>query len=631
MSERQDNLEETREKVERTTSQPMRDDFSDLLDEEIDLAGGEWQEAEEFAGAVGRTMYDTPTSKDNTVTVLLPAENIGKAASQSLVRIKSRPEDAGGDGRQYLGAVVQGPFAEPDGLRADAPIVVTTTVRGATFTPRYHGRIQVEILGEEIDGTLAPPRFRPLPNSPVFILDQDETAEKLKLLGDITLGLAVGYENMPVALSTARKDVFPRHTGILGTTGGGKSTTVSGLVGKLRESDVAVVVFDTEGEYTHIMEATEDPVMLAALERRGLPAKGVSNVGLLHLVGRETANETYAARKAFCLEYSNLSPYAVMEILNLNEAQQERFLKAHDIARRVMMELKIYPATEEEKKELLELDEMERGYPRLTLQRMYDVVRFCADTVAGETSDTYLHTQEFHANRERIAKIVKEAKLPSHVWSWRKVQGSLSRLLRLGIFDNEKVSPPDYEAMTRPGRATIIDLSDTDSPQVNNLVISEILRGLHEQQDENYKASEKRTQDKAYDINASIRKVVIVIEEAHEFLSTERIRQMPVLFQQVARIARRGRKRWLGLMFVTQLPQHLPDEVLGLINNYILHKIADSNVISRLKRSIGGIDEGLWSRLPNLAPGQAIVSAANLSRPLLVAIDPTPSKLKMVE
>lgn len=84
-------------------------------------------------------------------------------------------------------------------------------------------------------------------------------------------------------------------------------------------------------------------------------------------------------------------------------------------------------------------------------------------------------------------------------------------------------------------------------------------------------------------------------------------------------------------MFVTQLPQHLPDEVVGLINNYILHKITDTNVISRLKRSIGGIDEGLWNRLPNLAPGQAIVSITSMARPLLVAIHPTPCKLRMID
>ncbi len=106
---------------------------------------------------------------------------------------------------------------------------------------------------------------------------------------------------------------------------------------------------------------------------------------------------------------------------------------------------------------------------------------------------------------------------------------------------------------------------------------------------------------------------------------------MPILFQQVARIARRGRKRWPGLAFVTQLPQHLPDEVLGLINNYILHKISDANLIGKLKRSLGAVDDSLWQRLPNLAPGQALVAMTSFTRPLLINIDPTPCKLRMVE
>ena len=122
-------------------------------------------------------MYDSPSSKDNTVTVLLPKGQIGRLPSQSLVRIGSRSIEKGGDGRQYLGMVVEGPFAEPDGLRADAPLVVTSTVRGAIFMPRYHGRVQVAIMGEELDGTLEPPRYRPLPNSPVFVVGQEETHE----------------------------------------------------------------------------------------------------------------------------------------------------------------------------------------------------------------------------------------------------------------------------------------------------------------------------------------------------------------------------------------------------------------------------------------------------------------------
>jgi len=282
-------------------------------------------------------------------------------------------------------------------------------------------------------------------------------------------------------------------------------------------------------------------------------------------------------------------------IIVLNDAQQERFLKAYDVAKRALMNLGIYPANDDEKNELLELDEMEQGYPRMTLQMMYDIVRYCVCTVAEEQEDTYLKTIDFHRNRDRISSIIQQAKLPGHIWSWRKVQGSLARLLRLGIIDNPKVKVPDYESITQTGRVTIIDLSDTDSHQINNLVMAEILRGLLMQQEKNYEIATTN--------QIPIQKVMIVIEEVHEFLSAERIRQMPVLFQQVARIARRGRKRWLGLMFVTQLPQHLPDEILGSINNYILHKITDTNVISRLKRTVGRIEDSLWNRLPNLAPG----------------------------
>lgn len=608
--------------------QPQALDLSATLDEELALAGEPYED-DHVDGEVGRTMYDTPSSKDHTVTVLMPREQIGKMPLQSLVRILSRSQAKGGDGRVYLGAVVQGPFAEPDGLRADAPIVVTTTVRGGMFMPRYHGRVQVEILGEEVDGTLLPPRFRPLPNSPVVSLSIEETRERLKLMGDVPLGLAVGFENMPVALSSQRRDVFFKHLAVLGTTGAGKSTTVSGLIGKLSEANVAVIVFDTEGEYTHLMHATNDAVMLEALKRRGLEAHGVENIGLLHLVGRETTNVEYKDNHEFCLRYNNLSPYAVMEILGLNDAQQARYLKAYDIAKTILRRLQIFPVTDEEKNALYELDEMESGYPRLTLAMMYDVVHLCARRVAGEEEIPFLRSKEFYGQRETVMEIVNNAgELPQVVSSWRVVQGALSRLLRLGIFDHAKISPPDYAQLTEPGRVSIIDLSDTDSPQINNLVISEILRGLRLQQDENYAASEK---DKERGEQVTAKKVVVVIEEAHEFLSAERVKQMPVLFQQVARIAKRGRKRWLGLMFVTQLPQHLPDDVLGLVNNFLLHKISDSNVISRLKRSVGGVEDGLWDRLPNLAPGQAIVRAEGMSRALLVAVDPTPSQLRMVE
>src|SRR5579885_2316872 len=183
-------------------------DAVDLSDETLgeiagiaEAAGGAWSERPEDREAIGRTMFDLPTSDDNTVTVLLPRDCIGRVPSQALVRIRSLE-----DRRTYLAVVVKGPFAEPDGLRADAPVMVTTSVHGAVFLPRYHGRAQVEILGEELDGgTLTPPRFRPLPNSRVYLLGREETERALKVAGDLRLGLAVGHEELEVRLD--RKSV----------------------------------------------------------------------------------------------------------------------------------------------------------------------------------------------------------------------------------------------------------------------------------------------------------------------------------------------------------------------------------------------------------------------------------------
>ena len=63
----------------------------------------------------------------------------------------------------------------------------------------------------------------------------------------------------------------------------------------------------------------------------------------------------------------------------------------------------------------------------------------------------------------------------------------------------------------------------------------------------------------------------------------------------------------------------------------MLHKIADPQVVSTLQRTVSGIDDSLWRQLPGLAPGQAIVSFPHMARPLLVSIDPTPVKLRMID
>lgn len=602
-----------------------------LLAADVAEAGGPTAPDPADAKAVGRTLFDLPGSTDLTVTVVVPKERVRDVPSQALVRIESR-----GDKRTYLGVVSAGPFAEPDGLKGDSPILTAVATHGGDYLPPYHGRVHVTILGEELDPeTLVPPRLRPLPNSPVFVLNDEESGRVLRCEGDIRLGLAAGHEGVVVGIPSAKKSVLPRHTAILGTTGGGKSTTVAGFVKQAADAGVAVVLLDVEGEYVHLHEPADEAGMRKALTARRIAPAGLKP-GMMtvhHLVGRDTANPQHPDLRPFALQFARMSPYTVMEMIGANDAQQERYLFAYDLCKVLLRELGVFPEgdkSEEEKKRqeriASRIDEFDRGWPRMKLSHLLDVVGLCKAKVAKVPFTPFNDVFKTPDAEQKLKTHLDAKQMPGIVSSWGKLLSMLWRLNRLGVFDRTAngVKFPDYAAMLRPGRVSVIDLSDAGMTELSNIAIADLMRGIQEAQEAAYRKFEKGEAPKPP-------RVLVVIEEAHEFLSDEKIDKMPILFQQVARIAKRGRKRWLGLCFVTQLPGHLPKQVLGLCNSFVLHKLTDPSVVSILKRTVPGVEDALWDRLPALAPGQAIASFPHLTRPLLVSVDPAPGKLRMVD
>jgi uncharacterized protein len=454
----------------------------------------------------------------------------------------------------------------------------------------------------------------------------------------------VGYQNVVLHVPSDSKDVLPRHTAILGTTGGGKSNTVARLVQQAQAAGMSVVLLDVEGEYTRMHHPTTNPKMRAALASRSLAPAGLppDHMTLYHLVGRDSANPEHPRLRPFSLQFARLSPYAAAEILGLTDAQIQRFLKAYDVAKELLREFGIFPAkgNADQERLALEIDEFERGYPRLTLSLLLDVVASGGrlaegankEKSDGDSSALPVHTPCLatpEGQRALRGKLMSGAR-PDSAVSWRALLGRLGRLNRLKVFDVEKTvaQPLIYKQLLQPGMVNVLDLSDSGISELNNLVIADLLRGVQEAQEEAFLAYEGA---KKSGQGVPPPKVLVIIEEAHEFLSDERIEKMKILFEQVARIAKRGRKRWLGLTFVTQLPQHLPRQLLGLVNSFVLHKISDPQVISTLRRTVSGIDEGLWHRLPGMAPGQAIVSFPHMARPLLVSIDAAPTELRLIE
>lgn len=281
------------------------------------------------------------------------------------------------------------------------------------------------------------------------------------------LGVAAGDESIDVRIAGDRKSVLPRHTGILGTTGGGKSTTVSRLIGEAARENYAVILLDTEGEYTEINEPTIDPTMLAALEARGQQPEGVAATRIYTLVGKDTSNPGHPDVVEFTLQFSAMSPFVVEELLDLSDAQKQRFEKAYDTCKLVLQDLGIFPrrGNDEDMKASIELDEFDTGYPHMRLANLYDVIHLIHARVGKEDPDeVYLRSPEFRSDKQKILqRIDVAAAATSNVLSWRALLGKVSRLMRLSVFDHADAKPLTYDELLKPGQVSIFDLSDTDS------------------------------------------------------------------------------------------------------------------------------------------------------------------------
>ena len=376
----------TNSKHSRTDNQIINDapeHASETLARDAAKGGGSYKVPAEYEGSIGRTTFDDRSSADGTMTVLLPPDGIDVVPSQSLLKIVSVP-----DGREYIASVTAGPFCEPDGMRADLPALVSSAVNGAIVMPRHHGRVQATIIGQRVGRGIMPARHRPKPNSPVHPVPDAEMASILNLVGDMRIGLAYGHDSVEVRIPSQEKSVLPRHTANVGTTGSGKSTGIGRYVDGLQRSGTCVFLFDVEGEYTTLNRATDNLHLLAALEERGLEARGIENTHLYHLVGRDCANPDHPSVTPFALRLSEISPYAFAEIMDLNQAQEDRLLKVYEIAKGLLRQLGIFPrkGKAEDEQMVLDIDEFDRGWPLMTLEHLCYLVGGVIGIAEGQGS-----------------------------------------------------------------------------------------------------------------------------------------------------------------------------------------------------------------------------------------------------
>ncbi len=489
--------------------------------------------------------------------------------------------------RKYLAQIIKGPFFLPDAFGKDSAFAMASILQAdkIKFRPEYHGVCHALLLGElenpDNYDEMKSPGIRPFPQAAVRGIDLADIERLLDLNGKMYLGELMGYRGVKVQLNN-NKDILPRNLGIFGTVGSGKTNTSQVLIEEASKEGWAVIVLDVEGEYTQMDKPTKESgnkEYKNKMTRFGVEANGISHFKVYNCAGSEKSRSDSTE---FGVNFADLDPVQLMSILEMSTPQEERFLGLYAQA-------KVRAKSAKKPKGVMaELVEKEQESMGITLDGLIDL----------------LETQVSNPK-------VKGADKSSYLVLLRKFR----KLQNTGVID--KGNPLNSSETIKTGQVSIVDLSNDFYPWVKNIVISDILGRIFKE----------KTRKKAEDLPRTL----IVIEEAHSFVSRGKERHMAATLDILRDISRRGRKRWLGLCFISQQPAHLPPEIYELCNTKIIHKITGGKNLDAVKASAGDVDNAKLADIPMLAKGSALVICPQFRYPLMVDVRPCQSDRNFVD
>jgi DNA helicase HerA-like ATPase len=119
--------------------------------------------------------------------------------------------------------------------------------------------------------------------------------------------------------------------------------------------------------------------------------------------------------------------------------------------------------------------------------------------------------------------------------------------------------------------------------------------------------------------------IFVVLEEAHN-LAPGKDFGSSMSSSIIDRIASEGRKFGIFLLVVTQRPNKISSNVLSQCNSQIIMRLTNPEDMSAVRRSSEGLSEALFSDLPGLNRGEAIVVGSLTKVPTMVKISGRKSK-----
>ncbi len=373
------------------------------------------------------------------------------------------------------------------------------------------------------------------------------------------------------------KSIFGRHCAIVGTTGGGKSWTMSKLIDNIRTNTISKsIIIDATGEYKKSFGENNSYVFG---ENVHFPFKYLTNSDFCFLFQENSPNTVAALCEAIHslkLMHLNKMPASMTDGVKNGKSQPD-FAKAvreniHDFKDSYFDINKLATQIANECVKLgrnnnYEEDNFKLGYTshlisRINLLLNNDVI--CSSLGINEKAE----------NQSDLIHVIEEFLKPENDKS----------VLRIGF---EKLS---------------YDFS------IRELVVEFLC----------YKLLIMSRAEKFKD-----NPLILFIDEAHQFLNKRINAEDNSVFslQSIDLISKECRKHGLFLCLSTQMPRDIPVGTLSQMGTFIVHRLINELDKKAIENACSSANRSALSFLPILGEGEALLVGVDFPMPLLIKID----------
>lgn len=481
---------------------------------------------------------------------------------------------------------------------------------GANATPealkdvgeRGHRWMTVQLVGEIVDVSFERGISQyPTINDEVHLVTEDDLAKIYGTTdaGQVCIGRLSGAESIPVNIDLDK--LVTRHSAILGSTGSGKSTTVTSLLrsiagqsaGSKSLPNARILLVDIHGEYASALKGiaaifrvnpTEDERQLY------VPYWATECAELLAFVMGKLEDKAFTA----ILDKVQAAKLRLIEAETFQGIDENALTAESPLPfslKQLWFEL-IDP-------EIRTWSDQGRTIPALEVAGDADTLKVPKYKQAGAGSAApFINGANVLSIRRQLEHmrtrlLDKQYDFILHPGEWEpdldgKTKKDLDDLLN------------DWLGHDKP--ITILDLSGVPSPVLVRLIGS-ILNIIYE----------AIFWGREFPEGGRQRPELVVMEEAHRYLGKENHNLARTMVQ---RIVKEGRKFGIGAMIVSQRPTEIDETILSQCGTFVALRLSNSADRTKVQAALPDSLSGLMDSLPVLRTGEAIIAGEAAKLPI---------------